>query len=155
MNHANNTVLLVEDDPIITAALSERLSEADYNVHSFATAEKALQALDDLAPQLVITDVRLPGTDGIELLKQLKQRDPSLSVIVMTGYATVSDAVAAMKLGAADYLPKPVSAEEVALKLAKIMFETSDKERGPWYSKQPISTVPPLYMRSWPEKSAL
>ena len=107
-NRTNKTVVLVEDDPIITASLTERLTEAGYTIASFASADQALQELDRFAPQVVITDVRLPGTDGISFLKQLKQRDESLSVIVMTGYATVSDAVAAMKLGAADYLPKPV-----------------------------------------------
>ncbi len=120
MLNADKTIMLVEDDPIITASLTERLSEAGYTVTAFATAEKALQDLDKLAPQLIITDVRLPGTDGIDFLKQLKQRDQSISVIVMTGYATISDAVAAMKLGAADYLPKPISAEELLVKIERL-----------------------------------
>ena len=120
VNKTDKTILLVEDDPIVTAALSERLTEAGYAVASFASADTALQELDSFAPQVVITDVRLPGTDGISFLKQLKQRDESLSVIVMTGYATVSDAVAAMKLGAADYLPKPVSADELLVKIERL-----------------------------------
>ena len=95
MDKADKIIVLVEDDPIITAALTERLSEAGYSVTAFATADEALQDLDKLGPELIITDVRLPGMDGIDFLKQLKQRDRSISVIVMTGYATVSDAVAA------------------------------------------------------------
>ncbi len=74
MDKADKIIVLVEDDPIITAALTERLSEAGYSVTAFATAEKALQNLDGLAPQLIITDVRLPGTDGIDFLKQLRQK---------------------------------------------------------------------------------
>ncbi len=120
MDKANRIIFLVEDDPIITAALTERLSEAGYSVTAFATADQALQDLDKISPQLIITDVRLPGTDGIDFLKQLKKRDQSVSVIVMTGYATVSDAVAAMKLGAADYLPKPVSAQELLVKIERL-----------------------------------
>jgi len=85
-----------------------------------------------LAPQVIITDVRLPGTDGIDFLKQLKQQDESVSVIVMTAYATVSDAVAAMKLGAADYLPKPVCVDELLMKIERL-FETrqlrADRDR--------------------------
>ncbi len=120
MDKADKIIVLVEDDPIITAALTERLSEAGYSVTAFATADQALQDLDKISPQLIITDVRLPGTDGIDFLKQLKKRDQSISVIVMTGYATVSDAVAAMKLGAADYLPKPVSAQELLVKIERL-----------------------------------
>ena len=116
----NRTILLVEDDPIVTASLTERLTEAGYGVVSFDSADKALQELVRAAPHVVITDVRLPGTDGIDFLKQLRQQDESLSVIVMTAYATVSDAVTAMKLGAADYLPKPVLAEELLVKIERL-----------------------------------
>ena len=120
MDKADKTILLVEDDAIITAALTERLTEAGYTVNAFANADDALQALDKIAPQLIVTDVRLPGTDGIDFLKQIKQRDQSISVIVMTGYATVTDAVTAMKLGAADYLSKPVLAEELLVKIERL-----------------------------------
>ena len=126
------TILLVEDDPIVTASLTERLTEAGYGVVSFDSADKALQKLGQEALQVVITDVRLPGTDGIDFLKQLKQKDASLSVIVMTAYATVSDAVTAMKLGADDYLPKPVAADELLVKIQRL-FETrqlrADRDR--------------------------
>ncbi|NIA06287.1 MAG: response regulator [Actinobacteria bacterium] len=128
----NKTVVLVEDDPIVTASLSERLTEAGYSVAGFASADQALQELASLVPQVIITDVRLPGTDGIDFLKQLKHLDESVSVIVMTAYATVSDAVAAMKLGAADYLPKPICVDELLVKIERL-FETrqlrADRDR--------------------------
>ena len=120
MDQTKETIVLVEDDPIITASLTERLTEAGYSVTSFASADQALEQIDRLAPQLIITDVRLPGTDGISFLKQIKQHDQSISVIILTGFATVSDAVTAMKLGAADYLPKPVSAQELLLKIERL-----------------------------------
>ena len=128
----NKTVVLVEDDPIVTASLSERLTEAGYSVADFASADQALQKLASLSPQVIITDVRLPGTDGIDFLKQLKRQYDSVSVIVMTAYATVSDAVAAMKLGAADYLPKPICVDELLVKIERL-FETrqlrADRDR--------------------------
>ena len=120
MTNSDKNIMLVEDDAIITAALTERLTEAGYTVSSFDTAEKALQTLEQNIPHIVITDVRLPGTDGIDFLRQLKQKDQSISVIIMTGYATVADAVTAMKLGAADYLPKPVLAEELLLRIERL-----------------------------------
>ena len=121
----DRTVVLVEDDPIVTASLSERLTEAGYTVSSFASADEAMEKLGSLAPQVVITDVRLPGTDGIDFLKTLKQKNESVSVIVMTAYATVPDAVAAMKLGAADYLPKPIRVDELLVRIERL-YETRE-----------------------------
>ena len=120
MDQSQKTIVLVEDDPIITASLTERLSEAGYTAVSFSSADRALEQIDKLAPHVVITDVRLPGTDGISFLKQLKQHDQAISVIILTGYATVADAVTAMKLGASDYLPKPVSAQELLVKIDRL-----------------------------------
>ncbi len=106
-------VLVVDDDKAVRSALKVNLSKHDMDVVLAGQAEEALALLAAQAFDLVITDVKMPGMSGIELLGRVRDTSPDLPVVVMTGVSSVEDAVAAMKGGAADYITKPVARDEL------------------------------------------
>ena len=112
-------ILVVDDEANARTALVELLKEEGYAVETAADGFKALPKLDDFAPHVLLTDLKMPGLDGIELMARGKLRDPDLTVIVMTAFGAVASAVAAMRSGAADYLPKPLNFEQLVLVLAR------------------------------------
>src|SRR5262245_4144896 len=104
---SNETILVVDDEQLLRRTMARRLQTAGYDV---AEAEDGRHAIDRAAAggiDLVILDYRLPDIDGINVLKQLKQQDPDLLVILLTAYANVDAAVSAMKLGAYHFAIKP------------------------------------------------
>ncbi len=113
-------VLLAEDERGIALTLTEDLEEAGHQVRWEPTGSGAIAAVKAAVFDCVITDVRLPGGDGIDILKQAKARRPETEVIVITGYATVEQAVEAMRAGAYDYLQKPFLNEVVLERLDQI-----------------------------------
>jgi two-component system, LuxR family, response regulator FixJ len=100
-------VYVIDDDEAMRDSLSFLLSAAEFNVTLFETALNFLDALPGLAFGCVVSDVRMPGLDGIELLKRMKAGHCSFPVIIMTGHGDIPLAVEAMKLGAMDFLEKP------------------------------------------------
>ena len=100
-------ILLVDDDPDLLKLLSMRLSAAGHRVYSVESAEAALTQLAVARPQLVVSDVRLPGRDGLTLFDEIRARHPSLPVILLTAHGTIPDAVDAMARGVFSYLTKP------------------------------------------------
>ncbi len=112
-------ILVVEDEDKLRRVVQLHLESAGYEVDGAATAEQALP-LATLA-DLIITDLRLPGMDGLEFIKQLHNRGISAAVIVMTAHGSVEAAVEAMKLGAADFLQKPFSLDHLATVVHKVM----------------------------------
>ena len=105
-------VLIVDDDRGIREGLLASLQD-NYEVELVEDGEKALKTLGETEVDLLLLDVRLPGMDGLEVLKRVREEKPQQSVVMMTGYATVEAAVEAMKLGAYDYLKKPLGFQEV------------------------------------------
>jgi DNA-binding NtrC family response regulator len=108
-------ILIVEDDEIFLRPLQRTLEVAGYDVVVAHGGEDAMDALKAEDVDLVLTDKRLPGMDGVELVRRVKAEHPDLAVVVMTAYGTIDSAVEAMRLGAADYLVKPLEADEVLL----------------------------------------
>ena len=106
--------LIVEDEPEVRLGMAQALQLAGLRVGEFADAEDLLAQLQRGRRAVVITDVRLPGMDGLSLLTEIKRRDPELPVIVITGHGDVQMAVEAMRAGAADFLEKPFSSERLA-----------------------------------------
>jgi NADH-quinone oxidoreductase subunit E len=100
-------ILVVEDESIMRESLRDWLSEAGYRVETAEGGDKALKAIAERDFSLLILDLRLPGTGGIDLLRQARARQPQLKGIIITAYPSVQTAVEAMKEGAIDYLPKP------------------------------------------------
>jgi two-component system response regulator FlrC len=102
-------ILVVDDDRQMTMALKEAISRAGYEVEVFQGAKKALERLKEEDFSLVVTDMKMPQMDGLGFIKAMRKEGIGLPVLVITGFATVENAVECMKLGAADYLMKPFS----------------------------------------------
>ena len=113
-------VLLCEDEKSIATTLGHDLEDAGHTVTHAATGREALDLLDGMRFDCVVTDIRMPGADGIEVLRQVKEITPETEVVVMTGYSTVESAVEAMKLGAFEYVQKPFLNDEILLLLQRI-----------------------------------
>jgi DNA-binding NtrC family response regulator len=118
---ARPSVLVVDDDRAVRTVIEVLLPKAGYDVAAASSAHEAVDLLEHRAFDLVLTDVRMPGASGIELLERIRKRWPDTVVVVMTGYSSVEDAVAAMKAGAADYVIKPVGRDELLLVLQRAL----------------------------------
>jgi two-component system response regulator FixJ len=103
----NGNVYVIDDDEAMRDSLDFLLGSANFNVTLFESAQHFLDAVSGVAFGCVVSDVRMPGIDGIELLKRLKASHSALPIVIMTGHGDVPLAVQAMKLGAADFLEKP------------------------------------------------
>ncbi len=114
MNINNDlTVLIVEDDPHVLLGCQQALALGDIVSEGVSSAEEALLRIGDNFAGIVISDIRLPGIDGLELLTRLKARDSSLPVVLITGHGDISMAVNAMRDGAYDFMEKPFSPERL------------------------------------------
>ena len=111
----SGTVLIVDDERTLARAVRAFLIESGYDAEVAPDAEQALGMLETLRPDVVFSDLRLPGLNGVELLRRIREFDPSIAVVIMTAYGTIEGAVEAVKLGAFDYLKKPVDLEELKL----------------------------------------
>jgi len=101
-------VLLIDDEEQFLEVLGERLETRGLKVNTVTSGEDALTLIDDKNYDAIILDLAMPGIDGIETLKLLKEKNPDLEIIMLTGHATVQKGIEAMKLGAEDFLEKPV-----------------------------------------------
>jgi two-component system response regulator AtoC len=113
------SILVVDDDPAMRHLLSVILNDHGREARAVATAQDALRELETRDADLVLTDVRMPGMDGLALLKELQRLHPDLTVIVMSAYGNQDAAIEAMKAGAYDYVSKPFKRDEVMLVLRK------------------------------------
>ena len=100
-------IWIVDDDQSIRFVLEKALAREQFSVRSFSNPRDVIKALEDDAPQVLVSDIRMPGGSGIELLAQVKQRHPGLPVIIMTAFSDLDSAVSAFQGGAFEYLPKP------------------------------------------------
>src|SRR5262245_39241747 len=120
-------VLVVDDDAALGQVLASLLEQAGIRAKWVATAEASLQLLDREGAEVVITDLRMPGMDGMALLGAILQRWPGLPVVVLTAHGSMPLAVEAMKAGAADFLTKPFDCEEMLFVVRKALAAS---ERG-------------------------
>ncbi|HVO19742.1 MAG TPA: sigma-54 dependent transcriptional regulator [Anaeromyxobacter sp.] len=123
MSSERTRILVVDDEEIVRESLGGWLEKDGYSV---ATAPGGAAALDRVRAEpwsIAIVDLKMPGVDGMQVLEQAKKAQPDLAVVIMTAYATVDTAVAAMKLGAYDYLVKPFDPEELSLMMQKIVSQ--------------------------------
>ncbi|MFO0667786.1 MAG: sigma-54 dependent transcriptional regulator [Polyangiaceae bacterium] len=123
-------ILIVDDEANARAALSEILREEGYATDTAADGFKALKKLEDFGPDVVLTDLKMPGLDGLELMEKVRAYVPSVVFVVMTAFGTISSAVQAVKRGAENYLTKPLDTEaltavlERAMEKARLLQET-------------------------------
>jgi two-component system nitrogen regulation response regulator GlnG len=122
-----NAVWIVDDDQSIRWVLERALSREGFDVRAFGTARDCLSALDLDSPQVLVSDIRMPGESGIELLQQVKQRRPGMPVIIMTAFSDLDSAVSAFQGGAFEYLPKPFDLPK-AIELIRRAVEESERE---------------------------
>jgi DNA-binding NtrC family response regulator len=114
-------VLVVDDEANARTALAELLRDEGYRVDMAADGFKALGKIEENEPDIVLTDLKMPGMDGLELLRKLRAQERDVVVVVMTAFGAVDTAIAAMKDGASDYLTKPVNVTELVLVLGREM----------------------------------
>jgi DNA-binding NtrC family response regulator len=114
-------ILIVDDEPSIREIFQLNLSQGGHEVQTAGSAEEALARVEEFQPDVVVTDVRMDGMSGLELLKRLRAADPEAAVLVMTAHEDMQSAVSAMKEGALDYLVKPVDLEALELHLDRAL----------------------------------
>ena len=118
---AVNGVLLVDDDSSVRRVMQMQLSEAGYEVRQASSGEQALRMLIEYRPKLVITDLRMPDLDGIELMRRISDGEIQTTVIMITAFGTIESAVQAMRLGAYDYMTKPIDYDALLLAVNRAM----------------------------------
>jgi len=114
-------ILVVDDEVNARTALAELLRDEGFDVETAADAFKALGKYESFVPHVVVTDLKMPGMDGIELVKKIREREDASEVIVMTAFGAVETAVTAMRAGAADYLTKPINFDELLVVIDKVL----------------------------------
>ena len=122
-------VLLVDDEEDFVETLAQRLEVRDFEVATALSGAEALERLEEREIDVVVLDLQMPGVDGIQVLRQIKERKPLIEVIMLTGHATVQTAIDGMKLGAFDFLIKPTETEELLEKIARAFGRKSEQDR--------------------------
>src|SRR5213079_1862210 len=131
-------ILLVDDDPDLLRLISLRLMSVGYRVRTADSGETALGALAVARPGVVITDLRMPGIDGLQLFEAIHRQHPALPVIILTAHGTIPDAVSATQRGVFGFLTKPFDSQELlqkvaaAVRLAGDVPEAKQQSSGEW-----------------------
>jgi DNA-binding NtrC family response regulator len=120
----NGRILIVDDESNARNALAEILREEGYSCETAADGFKGLGRFAEFEPDLVLTDLKMPGMDGVEFLTKVRERSPGLPVVVMTAFGAVDTAVQAMRSGAIDYLNKPINTGELLIVIERAMQES-------------------------------
>ncbi|MFN7085180.1 MAG: nitrogen regulation protein NR(I) [Burkholderiales bacterium] len=124
-------VWIIDDDRSIRWVFEKALAREDIAFRTFPSAQEALAALETETPQVVVSDIRMPGGSGLELLQQVKARHPALPVIIMTAYSDLESAVSAFQGGAYEYLPKPFDVDHAVELIRRAMEESVQQEGVP------------------------
>ncbi|MEE8494225.1 MAG: sigma-54 dependent transcriptional regulator [Nitrospirales bacterium] len=124
------SILIVDDEPLMRLSMTDALKASGYEVTAAATGNEGLEKFDLDPAEILITDLRLPGMSGLELLRASKQRSPNTEVIVITAHGSVETAVGAMKLGAYDYITKPFQMDELLLTVDRVTKVLALKEEN-------------------------
>jgi len=124
-------VWIIDDDRSIRWVLEKALEREDIEFKSFASADEAMQALTQGTPQIVISDIRMPGSSGLELLQALRERYPNLPVIIMTAYSDLESAVSSFQGGAFEYLPKPFDINHAVELIRRALEQSQRKNASP------------------------
>ncbi|POA98597.1 nitrogen regulation protein NR(I) [Chromobacterium sinusclupearum] len=123
-------VWIIDDDKAIRWVLEKALTRAGIGFDSYASADDALNALYDATPRAIISDIRMPGTDGLKFLAKVKAEHPQLPVIIMTAHSDLDSAVSAFQGGAFEYLPKPFDIDQAVLLIERALAESQAQGGG-------------------------
>ncbi|MBP8973506.1 MAG: response regulator transcription factor [Anaerolineae bacterium] len=130
-------ILVVDDEGAIRYSISKTLQRLDYQVHTAETGEEALEMMQRQEYDVVLTDIRMPGLSGVELLARIKEQAPDAVVILLTGYASLETAIESLRLGAHDYLVKPSSSQDIRNSVA----EGLERARNLKHRRQLLSVI--------------
>ncbi len=132
------TILVVDDEPAILQSLSGILMDEGFEVVTAANGYEALKTIDAESPDLVLLDIWMPGIDGIETLKAIKKDNPFIQVIIITGHGTIETAVKATKLGAFDFIEKPLSIDKIVVSINNALNFRRLEEENKYLRKKSI-----------------
>ena len=121
MEHKKGTILVLDDEQIVLDSIRRILDGENYEVRTCRSGDQALNAIKEGGFDVLITDLKMPGMDGIQAMEALTEIDPDLSMIMVTAYSTVDSAVKAMKLGAVDYIRKPFTPDQLTALVDQVM----------------------------------
>jgi len=122
-------ILVVDDEGAIRYSISKTLQRVGYQVSAAASGEEALDMMNEQNFDVVLTDIRMPGLTGVELLAKIKEKSPDSIVILMTGYASLGTAVESLRLGAHDYLIKPSSSQDIRQSVSRGLERARNLQR--------------------------
>ena len=132
------SILLVDDDEVLRERLAQAIRARGYEVRTAGSGDEAMREATKDSPEMAVLDLRMPGMNGLELLRELRKQDPATRVLMLTGYGSIATAVQAVREGAVGYLPKPADADEIIAALngtqtaAEKGVETPSLARAEW-----------------------
>lgn len=135
------TGIIIDDDVTYSRILKRVLERHGFDVYSIADAENALEAVRQHSPDFALVDLKLEKSSGLHLIKPLRETKADMRIVIVTGYASVTTAVDAIKLGADDYLPKPVTLQGI--------LRTLRKTEAPRAAQEPAARILPLERFEW------
>jgi DNA-binding NtrC family response regulator len=135
------SILIVDDEENVRKLLQKIFLKENYITHIASNAEEALHIIDTFQVDVVITDIKMPGISGIELLNKIREIDTSIQVIMITAFATLETAIDALKMGAKDYITKPFNLEEVLLSVKKIIHSMDSTDIIDSHSKNNVDNI--------------
>jgi two-component system response regulator RegA len=136
------TILIVDDDEVFRDQLARVLERRGLEAHTAGDFDEAMAFADDACPNLATVDLRMPGPDGLELVEALAERCPACEIVVLTGYGSIATAIDAVKLGAINYVQKPVDADD--------LLAAFDRGRqGPMEASERSYDAPSLARAEW------
>jgi two-component system response regulator HydG len=131
-------ILIIDDDKDLCFVLKRFLSKHNFEVLEATTGRAALEILDSVEPDLILCDFRLEDMSGSSILRKIKEKNPSVPVIIITGYSNIKTAVEVMKLGAMDYVTKPLLPDEILLTIKKALNRSADEKPGETNEQDPM-----------------
>src|SRR5947208_800583 len=132
-------ILIVDDDVAIRTSLADAVSEWSAEVRVAADATEALARVAERAPDLVLSDIRMPGDTGVDLLKLLRERAPETDVVLMTAYEDMTTIVTAMREGAIDFIVKPIALDALQRLVDRVFEDRRTRRRAPRGQDDPAS----------------
>src|SRR5688572_26925044 len=123
-------ILIIDDDKDLCFVLKRFLSKHGFEVIEATSGKAALEILENVEPDLILCDFRLEDMSGSSILKKIKEKNPSVPVIIITGYSNIKTAVEVMKLGAMDYVTKPLLPDEILLTIRKALSKSAEEKAG-------------------------
>jgi two-component system sensor histidine kinase/response regulator len=147
-------ILVIDDEEIVLDSCAEMLADGPYTVATASDGALGLRRLEEFQPDLVFVDLKMPGLSGVEVIERIHAFDPSVVIVVITGYATLESAVEAMQKGASDYVPKPFTPDEFrlvtrrSLEKRRLLLETAELRREREALRQNFAAIVSHELRS-------